>query len=90
MGEVFITLKVMPTSPEVKAKDLKEKVKAKAEEIEAKVFELKEEPIAFGLVAVIITIIWKEDKNPDIIETELAKIKDVNSVQVIDLRRAII
>ncbi len=89
MGEVFITLKIMPVSPDVNIGELKENSKKKAEEIGAKIMKVEEEPIAFGLVAVMLTIIWPEEKDPDIVEVEMAKVKDVNSIQVTDVRRAI-
>lgn len=89
MGEVFITLKIMPTSPDVNIGELRDKAKAKAEELGAKIFDVKEEPIAFGLVAIMLTVIWPEEKDPDVVESELAKVENVNSVQVTDVRRAI-
>ena len=89
MGDVFITLKIMPTSPDVNLEELKNRAKKKAEEIGAKIFDLKEEPIAFGLTAILLTIIWDENKDPDVVETEMAKVEEVNSIQVTDVRRAI-
>ncbi|MFC1685809.1 elongation factor 1-beta [Nanoarchaeota archaeon] len=91
MGEVFMTLKIMPVSPDVDLAKLKEAVKKKAEEIDAKIMmnEIKEEPVAFGLVSLILTVVWPEDRDPDTVEEEFAKVEDVNSLQVIDVRRAI-
>ena len=51
--------------------------------------EIKEEPVAFGLVALILTIVWPEDRDPDKVEEEFAKVEEVSSLQVIDIRRAI-
>ena len=48
-----------------------------------------QEPIAFGLKAVIVTFIFPEEKEMDTLEESLAKIRDVNSVQIIDMRRAL-
>ena len=89
MGEVFITIKIMPTSPSVNLDDLEANSKKKAEELGAKILQIKREPIAFGLTAVLITLIWPEEKDPDVVEVEMAKVKDVNSIQVTDVRRAI-
>jgi len=84
-----MTLKVMPTSPDVNLDELEANSKKKAEEIGAKIMGIKREPIAFGLTAVLVTIIWPEDKDPDIVEVEMAKVENVNSIQVTDVRRAI-
>lgn len=88
MGIAILKLKVMPSSPSV---DL-EKIKKEAEKIflknNAQLHGVDKEPIAFGLVALIFTVSWSEENSQDILETELSKVKDVNSVQVIDFRRA--
>lgn len=89
MGKVGITLKVMPVSPDVDMAKLRENVEKKVVEIGGMFREAKEEPIAFGLKALVCIIIWPEDKDPDAVETELAKVKDVNSINVIDVRRLI-
>ena len=48
------------------------------------------EPIAFGLKAVKIIFVTDEKKGgTDSLEAEISKIKGVNSVEVIDVRRAI-
>ena len=88
MALVAITLKIMPTSPEVDMAELRKKVEAKVKELCAILHDVKEEPIAFGLIALIVIIGWKEEQSPDIVETELAKVENVNSVQVTDVRRA--
>ena len=66
------------------------KIKAKEaieqEKGEKVVFE--EEPIAFGLKAVIARFDLNEDFELDPIETALSDIEEVNSAQVIDMRRA--
>ena len=54
MGEVAVTLKVMPESPEVDLEALKEAIKNAVDEKE---FErIEEEPIGFGLLALIVTV----------------------------------
>lgn len=88
MAVVAIILKVMPESPEVDMGELKRKVEAKIIEIGGMFKEAKEEPIAFGLKALVVFLGWNEDKDPDLIETELAKVENVRSVQITDVRRA--
>lgn len=91
MTLVVLTLKIMPKSPE---SDLS-LIQNKAEE-EIKKFvgnlEIKaeQEPIAFGLKAVKIMFVMDENKgSTEILEENIKKIDGVNSVEVIDVRRAI-
>lgn len=87
MAFVAITLRVMPTSPSVDMVKLKENVQKRVNEIGGNFHSAKEEPIAFGLNALVCLITWNESKDPDVIETEIAKVPDVNSVQITDVRR---
>jgi elongation factor 1-beta len=84
-----VILKIMPVSPSVDMNKLKKAVEEKIKAIGGILHKVDEEPIAFGLKALIFMIGWREDKDPDAIETELAKIEDVNSVEITDVRRAI-
>ena len=88
MGTALIKIKIMPSSPE---EDL-EPIKIKAEELikkgKGKEITFKEEPIAFGLKAIIVGFSLDEDYELESIEEKIKKINGVNSVQVIDMRRA--
>ncbi len=48
----------------------------------------EEEPIAFGLKAVIALFAWPEESELEALESSLNEIEDVSSIQVIDMRRA--
>lgn len=86
MTTAAIQIKVMPESLETNLKKLEEKVK-KALETEGAIINKTEiQPIAFGLNAVIITFAWPENKNTSIIEN--LKVPGLNSIQIIDYRRA--
>jgi len=89
MGTVSVKMKILPASPEVDLEKLKEKIKENAEKFEIKNCHFEEEPIAFGLKAVITIFDCSEDLDVEKIEQELGKIENVNSVQLIDMRRAI-
>lgn len=89
MGSVNFKLKVMPSSPEVDLEGIKENLKSKIESEGGKGTNFDEEPIAFGLKAVIAMFLWPEEKEFEPLENELEKIENVNSVQVIDMRRAL-
>lgn len=79
--------KLMPTSPNVNLKAIEESAKKIVEEFGGKNKEYSIEPIAFGLKAVIVFFFYSDDKNIDIVESKLSKIKDVASAQLIDMRK---
>lgn len=87
MAFLAVTLRVMPASPDVDLAQLRGKVEEKLVAIGANLGTFKEEPIAFGLKALIFVFRWKEDQDPDVIETEVAKLENVNSVQITEARR---
>lgn len=88
MGIALLKIKVMPTSPEVNLESIKEKAKMVVEEGKGKNCRFEEEPIAFGLKAVMLYFGIDESKEIEPIEEGLKKIEQVNSVQVVDMRRA--
>ncbi len=88
MGIVAVKIKIMPTSPTVNTKKIGEKAKELVESIGGKNCSITEEPIAFGLNALIVFFAWPEEKELEVLEEKLGKLKDVNSVQVVDMRRA--
>ena len=89
MGKTSITFKIMPTSPSVDLAQLKSAVEKKTVELGGKFKSSTEEPIAFGIKALMCIIEYPEDRDPDALEEALAKLKDVNSVQMTDVRRVI-
>ncbi len=80
-------MKLMPTSPDVDLEKIKETAKALVKEGDGLNREYEEEPIAFGLKAVIAFFEWSEEKELDDIEAAFGKIENVQSVQIIDLRK---
>lgn len=89
MGYVNVKIKLMPSSPETNLEEIKEKAKSLIEENKGSNVHFEEEPIAFGLKAVIIFFIWPEEKELEPVENLLEKIENVVSEQVVDMRRAI-
>jgi elongation factor 1-beta len=91
MANAIITLKIMPESPEedldfIEA-EAKKRIAVFAGEGETKT---EIEPIAFGLKAVKIIFVADEKKGgTDLLEAEISTIKGVNSVELVDVRRAI-
>lgn len=79
----------MPSSPEDDLTKIESNVTKKLEELEAKLHKNERQPIAFGLNALIFTILWPDKRSLDIVEEEIAKIDNVQSAEIIDARRAV-
>ena len=89
MGDISVKIKLMPSSVETNLKEIKEKSKAILEKKGGKNVRFEEEPIAFGLKAIIVFFIWSEEKELESIEKNLEEIENVNSLQVLDIRKTI-
>ncbi len=88
MGTALLKIKLMPTSPEVDLEKIKGNAKILVEKKGGKKCRFEEEPIAFGLKAVILFFEIDESQELEPIEEGLEKIENVSSSQVIDMRRA--
>ena len=89
MADVIITFQVMPESPEEDLKVLEEKAKIEIENFGGEVGKVEIEPVAFGLKAVNIVFVMDESKGAtDDLEELISEIKGIQSVRVIDVRRA--
>jgi elongation factor 1-beta len=89
MAVVAIKIKVMPLSPETDLEKMKKDItesllKAGAIRIES----ITEEPIAFGLKALIVFFAWPEQKDTELAEETIRKVENVSSLDTIDYRRA--
>ena len=90
MATAGIQFKIMPESPDTNLDQLKDKLKTATESFESGVFnDAKEEPIAFGLKALVITIALSEDEESESVEKAFSEIDGVSSVELIDYRRVI-
>ena len=87
MGITGVKIKIMPSSPEADLEKIKQTTKELIEKQGGKNREYEEEPIAFGLTAVIAFFEWPEEKELEQLEEKLQKIENVNSIQVIDMRK---
>ncbi|MCK5149785.1 elongation factor 1-beta [Candidatus Pacearchaeota archaeon] len=88
MGIALLTIKLMPSSPEEDLEKIKEKAKEIIEAGQGKKVRFEEEPVAFGLKAVIAYFDLDESQELDPIEKKLGEIESVSSSQVTDMRRA--
>lgn len=86
MGDVAVTLKVMPESPEVDLDSLKEQIK---DAVGEKEFErIEEEPIGFGLIALNVTIVVDDGEGgSEPAENAIADLGDVATVEVTHMTR---
>lgn len=89
MGISAVQYKVLPESLEIDLNVLKEKVKVAIEENKGIVSEVIEQPIAFGLKALIFSFAFPEENDIDQIEGFIKEVEGVSSCELIDYRRAL-
>ena len=84
MAKAIITFRIMPESPDVNLAPIKEKALAIAKKYGAiGEMQAKEDPIAFGLKAVLILAMYSVDGNDfDAIAAEMGQIQHVQSSEV--------
>jgi len=88
MGSVVITYKIFPTGVEVDFEDLKKKIEAILPKF-ASVDGYGEEPIAFGLKALLMQVRFPEDQSGMLeeLEKKLEGISEVSQLQTLMVRR---
>lgn len=95
MGNVVVTLKVMPASPDADSTAIQQRVKElirsfvdeKHKDAEIRV---EEEPIGFGIKAHKFTFAYDESMgSTETLEENINKEENIESVETIDVRRAI-
>ncbi|MFC1647979.1 elongation factor 1-beta [Nanoarchaeota archaeon] len=89
MSMMYLTMRIMPDSPEASLADIEENVKREIAGYGGNVAKTEQIPIAFGLKAISITFTLDESKSTDELEEALSNVSNVQSVTVTDMRRAI-
>ena len=91
MAQVVVTLRIMPSSPQIDLVKIEREAKAKiADFSQNDEMKSEQEPIAFGLNALKITFVMDESKgSTDSLEESINSIEGVNSVETVDVRRAV-
>jgi len=92
MAKCVVTIKIMPESPDTDISAVQAIAESAIDKFTGERGEKRTaiEPIAFGLKALKITFVMDEALgSTEPLEQELAGIKGVNSVDVVDVRRAI-
>jgi elongation factor 1-beta len=89
LGNIIISFKIFPSEATVDLTLLKEKIEKRLPKF-ASVRGFAEEPIAFGLSALITHIVIPEDRSGilDEVESYLLKIKEISQIETIMVRRA--
>ena len=87
MGEVLTTMKIMPDSPDVDLEAIKSTIESSMPE-GARIHEISEEPLAFGLVAVILQFITEDGEGgSEAVEEMVQAIDGVASFEVTGVGR---
>jgi len=90
MAQVIITLKIMPSGVDIDLGKIEEEAKDKIAEFGGEVGKREEEPVAFGLKALKLIFVMDEGLgSTESLEEQISKIKGVQSVDVVDVRRAV-
>ena len=88
-GMSAVKYKIMPESPNTDLEIVKSEVKRAIEELGGIPNEAVEEPIAFGLKAIIISFAYPEENEVDDVGNKISEIGGVSSTEMIDYRRAL-
>ena len=87
MGDVLTTMKIMPDSPDVDLDAIKATIESSMPE-GAKLHDMAEEPIAFGLVAIILQFITDDGEGgSEPVEEMVQAIYGVASIEITGVGR---
>jgi len=88
MAKVLFSIKIFPSDITTNLNQLKKKIE-KELPIYASVYKFDEEPIAFGLTALIVHIIIPEEKpsGSDEVEKQLQNIDEISQIETVMVRR---
>ncbi len=87
MGKVAAEIKVMPTGDDVDLDDLEDRLTGALPE-GATINEIRREDVAFGLVAVVPTVVVPDDTGgTEVVEEAFSELEHVQSVSVEGITR---
>lgn len=85
-----VQMKIMPEGLDSDLEIIKADIKKKLDSFKGAVFNgVEEQPIAFGLKALVFTFALPESEEVDLVQNAFQKIKGVSSVELLDYRRAV-
>lgn len=88
MGFTAVQMKIMPDSPSVDLKVIEKKAEEIINSMHKTLVKFEEEPIAFGLKAIILSFAWNDEIELETLEAKFQKIENVSSVEILDIRKA--
>lgn len=88
MGKIVIAYKIFPSESTINLELLKEKITKQLAE-SASIQGFAEEPIAFGLSALIVKMVLPEDKSGVLeeVENSLTKMEEIGQIQTLMVHR---
>jgi elongation factor 1-beta len=89
MALALIKIKVMPDSPDANLENIERETEKILKKSGSKSIRFEREPIAFGLIAVIVMFSWEDSESYDLVLEKIQTIKNTSSAEIIDFRRAI-
>ncbi|MBN1502238.1 elongation factor 1-beta [Candidatus Woesearchaeota archaeon] len=90
MAQIIITLKIMPSSPEVNLEQIKTHATQLVSDFGGEVGKSETQPFAFGLNVLFLYFVMDESKGAtDELEKKISELEGVESVEISDVRRAI-
>jgi elongation factor 1-beta len=89
MAEVAVQLKIMPSSPDIDLKILSDEIASRVAQF-GRIHSSEESPIAFGLTALLLTVIIEDKEGgTEALETSISEIDAIESVQAVAVTRMI-
>jgi elongation factor 1-beta len=88
MGFTAVQMKLMPESPSVDLKAIEATAIEIINSMHKTQVRVEEQPIAFGLNAIILSFAWNDEIELEKLEAEFQKISQVSSVEILDVRKA--
>ncbi|MDP1728708.1 MAG: elongation factor 1-beta [archaeon] len=88
MGFTAVQMKLMPDSPSADLKAIETKAEEIINSMHKTIIKIEEQPIAFGLKAMILSFAWNDEIETEKLESSLSTIEHVSSVELLDIRKA--
>lgn len=84
-----VQYKIMPESPDIDLDKVKNEAESKITELGGMPSSSEEQPIAFGLKALVLSFAFPEEKEIDEVGNAINELEGVSSTEMIDYRRAL-
>jgi len=89
MGTSAVQYRIMPSGLDVNLNELKTKITALIKNSGGVPHSVEEQPVAFGIKALIVSFAYPEQKEIDELGNKLSKIHGISSAELTDYRRAV-